>query len=227
MKIEIWSDIRCPFCYIGKRKFELALGRFPHKDNVEITWRSFQLDPGLKTQPGLHVYDYLARIKGLSRDETVRMHDHVRQVAREVNVEFNFEKAVVANSFNGHRLIQLAKTRGLGDQAEEYLFKAHFTEGRNIDDTDDLRHIGMAIGLHAGEVEDLLTSDRYSNAVKEDEHLARSLGIRAVPFFILNGKLAVSGAQSPDLFLQALTKAWSEYSMTPPAEPASGDLRTR
>jgi protein disulfide-isomerase len=115
MKVDIWSDIRCPFCYIGKRKFEKALERFPHSDKVEVVWHSFQLDPELKTQPGVHVYDYLARVKGITRDQAVRMHQHVKQSAREVGLEFNFDSAIVANSFNGHRLIQLAKSKGLGE----------------------------------------------------------------------------------------------------------------
>lgn len=211
MKINIWSDIRCPFCYIGKRKLELALARFPHREEVEIVWRSFELDPHLVTQPGLHLYDYLARIKGLTRQEAVRMHDHVRRAAGDVNLEFNFEKAVVANSFKAHRLVQLAKTRGSGDLAEEHLFRAQFTEGKNIDDDGDLRHIGLAIGLAGLEIDDLLTSDRFSDEVKQDEQLAHSMGIRAVPFFILNDRLAVSGAQSPELFLQALNQGWEEH----------------
>ena len=112
MKINIWSDIRCPFCYIGKRKFELALEQFQHKDQVEVIWRSFQLDPGLKTQPETNVLDYLAKIKGITREQAGQMHEHVKEVAQEVGLTFNFEKSVLANSLNGHRLIQLAKANG-------------------------------------------------------------------------------------------------------------------
>lgn len=214
MKVDIWSDIRCPFCYIGKRKFEMALEKFPHKEDIEVVWHSFQLDPTLKTQPDLHTYDYLAEIKGKSREETVEMHDHVRGIASDVGLNFDFDKTVVANSFNGHRLIQLAKSRNLGSEAEEHLFRAHFTEGRNIDDRDTLFDIGVAIGLPADEVADVLDSDRFAEAVKADEMQARSIGIRGVPFFVLNGKFAVSGAQSPELFYQALQNAWQDRQKT-------------
>lgn len=214
MKINIWSDIRCPFCYIGKRKFEMALEKFQNKDEVEVIWHSFQLDPTLKTQPGLHAYDYLAEIKGKSREQTVEMHDHVKRVAKEVGLDFDFDRAVVANSFNGHRLIQLAKSKNLGSAAEEQLFKAHFTDGRNIDDRDTLLEIGVAIGIPANEVGDVLDSDRFSEEVKADERLARSIGIRSVPFFVLNDKFAVSGAQPPELFYQALQNAWEDMQKT-------------
>ncbi len=215
MQINIWSDVRCPFCYIGKHKFEMALAQFPHKDKVEIIWRSFQLDPSLKTQPGLHTYDYLADIKGLSKEQTARMHEQVEEIGRQVGIEFHFDKAVVANSFNAHRLIQMARAQGLANDAEEHLFRAHFTEGKNIDDQDTLVNIGEAIGLDRQEVAAMLASDLFADKVNDDETLARSLGIRGVPFFILNNKFAVSGAQDPQLFFQALHQAWSDYEKTP------------
>ncbi len=210
MKINIWSDVRCPFCYIGKRKFERALERFPHKEQVEVVWRSFQLDPGLKTDPDLHAYDYLAKVKGLHRDQVVQMHDHVKKAAADVGLEFDFDHAIVANSFNAHRLIQFAKEQGMGNEAEEKLFKAHFTEGKNIDDRQTLVELGSELGLDGRQIELMLDSDMYSKSVEEDEAMARSIGIRGVPFFIINDAVAVSGAQSPALFLQALEKAWEE-----------------
>src|SRR5690554_7744666 len=113
MKINIWSDIRCPFCYIGKRKFEAALDKFPDKDEVEVIWRSFQLDPNLKTRTDISTYDYFAEIKGKSKEEAIQMHQYVNEVAGQVGLRFDFDKAIVANSFNAHRLIQLARTKGL------------------------------------------------------------------------------------------------------------------
>jgi protein disulfide-isomerase len=214
MKINIWSDVRCPFCYIGKRKFERALERFPHKEQVEVVWRSFQLDPGLKTDPDLHAYDYLAKVKGLHRDQVIQMHDHVRKAAADVGLEFDFDHAVVANSFNAHRLIQFAKEQGMGSQAEERLFKAYFTEGKNIDDRQTLIQLGTELQLDPHELERMLDSDKYSDKVEEDEEMARSIGIRGVPFFIINDAVAVSGAQSPALFLQALEQAWEESRKT-------------
>lgn len=211
MKINIWSDVRCPFCYIGKRKFEKALERFADKDKVEVIWRSFQLDPNLETKTDVNAIDYISEIKGISQQQAEEMHSHVTRVAKEVGLDFDFEKAVVANSFNAHRLIQLAKTHGLGNEAEEQLFKAHFTEGKNIDDKETLVQTAMAIGLGQKEVEGVLASDAFAKEVSEDESQAHAIGVRGVPFFVFNDKYAVSGAQSPDAFLQALQQSWQAF----------------
>lgn len=211
MKINIWSDIRCPFCYIGKRKFEAALEKFPHKNEVEVIWRSFQLDPNLKTRTDISTYDYFAEIKGKSKEEAIQMHQYVNDIARQVGLRFDFENAIVANSFNAHRLIQFARTKDLGDEAEELLFKAHFTEGKNIDDNAVLLEIGVALGLGEEAVKEVLESDAYAKEVQEDELRARAIGVRGVPFFVFNDKVAVSGAQSPETFLETLNKAWVEY----------------
>lgn len=211
MKINIWSDVRCPFCYIGKKKFEKALEAFADKDKVEVIWRSFQLDPNLETKAGVNAVDHIAEIKGISKAQAEEMHSHVTRVAKEVGLDFDFEKAVVANSFNAHRLIQLAKTRGLGNEAEEQLFKAHFTEGKNIDDKETLVQTAMAIGLGQKEVEGVLASDAFAKEVSEDESQAHAIGVRGVPFFVFNDKYAVSGAQSPDAFLQALQQSWQAF----------------
>ena len=211
MKVDIWSDIRCPFCYIGKRKFERAMEQFAHKEHVEIVWHSFQLDPALKTNPGINTYDYLAKIKGMTHPESVQMHAHVTNVAREAGLSFHFDKTVVANSYNGHRLIQLAKSQGLADAAEEELFKAHFTDGKNIDDTEILLQIGVTVGLAEDQVRRVLASSEFADEVRQDELMARSIGIRGVPFFIFNDKSAVSGAQSSGVFLQALEKSWPQH----------------
>lgn len=211
MNVNIWSDVRCPFCYIGKRKFEMALEKFPHKDKVKVTWQSFELDPNLETKTDVNAIDYISEIKGISHEQAEGMHKHVTQVAKEIGLDFDFEKSIVANSFNAHRLIQLAKTHGLANQAEEELFKAHFIEGKNIDDNETLTQIGVAIGLNENEVKEMLASDSFSSEVKQDEMQAQSIGINGVPFFILNNKYAVSGAQSPDTFLEVLEQTWKEF----------------
>ena len=211
MKVDIWSDVRCPFCYIGKKKFEAALERFSQKDKVKVNWRSFELDPSIETNPGVNAIDHLAAIKGISRAQAEGMHQHVTGVAKEIGLDFNFEKSVVANSFNAHRLIQLAQSKGLAEKAEEELFKAHFMEGKNIDDKDILAQIGKTIGINENEVKEMLISDTFSGEVKQDEIQARSLGINGVPFFVLGDKYGVSGAQSTDVFLQALSQAWKEF----------------
>lgn len=214
MKINIWSDVRCPFCYIGKRKFERALAGFEHRDMVEVVWHSFQLDPNMKTQAGVHAIDHLAKVKGIPYEQAVGMHERVIDIGEEVDIHFAFDRVVVANSFNAHRLIQLAKTRGVADAAEEALFKAHFTEGKNIDDHETLIDIGKAISISEDDVRAMLGSEVYAAEVRNDEDLARSIGIRGVPFFILNDKYAISGAQAPETFLQALDKAWKESQST-------------
>lgn len=210
MNIDIWSDVRCPFCYIGKKKFEIALEKFPHKDAVKVTWKSFQLDPNLKTQPGISPKEHFATQKGISIQQVEDMYQQVINAAEDVNLTFNLDKSVVANSFNAHRLIQLAKTKNLGNEIEEKLFKAQFTEGKNIDDKDTLLEIGISIGLDEKEVKEVLASDTFSKEVQKDEADARSIGVGGVPFFVLDNKYAVSGAQSPETFLSALTQVWEE-----------------
>jgi predicted DsbA family dithiol-disulfide isomerase len=189
----------------------MALEKFPHKDKVEVTWRSFELDPNLKTKIDLNAIDHLADAKGISHEQAEGMHKNVKQIAKEVGLNLDFERAVVANSFNAHRLIQLAKTKGLDNEAEEQLFKAHFIEGKNIDDNETLVQIGVATGLEEKEIREVLASDAFAKEVQEDEMQAQSIVIRGVPFFVLNDKYAVSGAQSPDTFLEALQQTWKEF----------------
>ena len=210
MKVDIWSDVRCPFCYIGKRKFEIALEQFSHKDAVEIEWHSFELDPDAETKPTINSYDYLAEKKGKTREWAVEMHDHITQVAAEVGLGFNFDKAVVANSFNAHRLIQLAKFNGLDNEVEEQLFIAHFINGQNIDDHAVLIQTGMSAGLEKMAIEEMLNSYEFSNEVRADEQIAQQIGITGVPFFVFDQKLAVSGAQAPETFLGAMEQAWAQ-----------------
>jgi predicted DsbA family dithiol-disulfide isomerase len=211
MKINIWSDVRCPFCYIGKRKFEMALERFQHKNDVEVEWQSFELDPNLVTKRDVTAVDHISEIKGISKAKAKEMHQYVTHVAKGVGLDFNLENSVVANSFNAHRLIQFAKSKELGNEAEEALFKAHFIEGKNIDDNEALVETGVSIGLDENETREMLASDAFAKEVKQDEMQAQNFGIRGVPFFVLNDKYAVSGAQSPETFLQAMEQTWKEF----------------
>lgn len=208
LKVEIWSDIRCPFCYLGKRRFEIALGQFQHKNNVEIEWHSFQLDPYLVTQPDINVYDHLAEVKGISREQSIQAHQQIVMQGRELGLEYNFEKAIVANSFNAHRLAHIAKNYQLQNEVEERLFKAYFTNGENISDIETLIWIGKEVGLPADVLNLALNSNEYIDNVLMDQSYARELGINAVPFFLFNERLSVRGAQQPDMFLRALLKAW-------------------
>jgi len=210
MKVDIWSDVRCPFCYIGKRKFEMALDQFEHKDKVEIEWHSFELDPNAETLLDKSPYDYLAERYGKSREWAIGTHQQVAQTASEVGLTFNFDNAVMANSFDAHRLIQMAKVNGLSDKVEENLFKAHFTDGKNIADHQVLIDIAKDSGLNALETEVMLKSNDFTDEVRYDEKTAQNIGISGVPFFVINHKLGISGAQSPDTFLGALIKAEEE-----------------
>lgn len=216
MKVDIWSDVRCPFCYIGKRKFENALSQFEHKDQVEVEWHSFELDPNIKTDTSTDINTYLAKIKGQPLEWAQQMNQHVTGIAREVGIEFNIDKSVIANSFNAHRLIQLANSKGLGATAEEALFKAHFTDGKNIDDLDTLVSLATEIGLDAQEATTVLSGDAFTQKVREDEAIAQNIGINGVPFFVLNNKYGVSGAQAPETFLDALNKAWEAHRQEQP-----------
>lgn len=210
MKIEIWSDIMCPFCYIGKRKFEAALNRFENKGQVEIEWKSFQLNPEMQTEPDKSINEYLSEIKGWSLDQAKAMNATVTELARAVGLNYDFDKAVVANSFDAHRLIQLAKTKGKGDVAEERLFKAYFTEGKNIAEHETLIQLGSEIGLEAEEVRTILNTNQFSTEVNRDVQEAQQLGVRGVPFFVIDRKYGISGAQDSETFLQALQKAADE-----------------
>lgn len=213
MEVKIWSDVRCPFCYIGKRKFEAALADFEHKDQVKITWKSFELDPNIETKEDVNIYDYFAESKGMPREQAVEMFNNVTQIAAEVGLDFKLEQSVLANSFKAHRLIQLAKTRGLGDQMEEVLFNIHFTAGKNIDNESVLIEAGVAAGLDKEVVESLFSSTDFDSDVRIDQLEAQQIGIRGVPFFVFDDKYAVSGAQPPELFLQTLEKAWAESTL--------------
>lgn len=218
MKVQIWSDIMCPFCYIGKRKLEKALGEFKNAAQIEIEWKSYQLNPDMKYMPGVSAYDYLAKIKGQTREWSVKMHEYVVEMAKGEGLQYDFDKAVMANSFNAHRLIQLAKQKGLGDAAEERLFKAYFMEGINMEDNASLIKIGKEIGLDETEVKSMLESEAFKAEVRKDIEEANKVGVTGVPFFVFNNKYAVSGAQDSKVFLDVLNKSFDEYQKQHPGK---------
>ncbi len=211
MKIEIWSDVVCPFCYIGKRKFELGLEQFSHKDSVEVVWKSFQLNPDLKTDTTISIYQSLADQKGWTLEYTRNTTKHVTDMASEVGLHYDFDKTIVANTFNAHRLIHLAKTKGKQSEAEELLFKSYFIDGKNIDDDSILEAVGVEIGIDSAETAQMLSGDLFKNEVEQDIYEAQQVGVRGVPFFVLDHKYALSGAQQPEAFLSALNQAWDEF----------------
>lgn len=210
MKVEIWSDIMCPFCYIGKRRFEAALEKFEQKEKVEIVWRSFQLDPQLEPVPGMSIHQYLAQRKGVSDEEGKRMNDYMGQMASEIGLEYNFEQMVVNNTMDAHRLLHLASIYGVQNQAKELLFGAYYTDGKDVGNGDVLSEIGQSLGLNPQEVREMLASDRFKESVRQDQQEAQQLGANGVPFFVMNQKYAVSGAQPTELFAEVLEKIWEE-----------------
>ncbi|OYU56551.1 MAG: disulfide bond formation protein DsbA [Chitinophagaceae bacterium BSSC1] len=210
MKIEIWSDVVCPFCYIGKRKFEKALEGFDQKEQVEIEWKSFQLDSEMAPAKGISVHQYLADRKGVSLEKGKEMNDYMTNMAKEVGLEYDFEKAVISNTLNAHRLLHFAKTKGLQQEAKERLFASYYTMGRDLGDLDTLVMIAQEIGLDPAAVRTMLESDEFINDVKMDQYHASQIGVQGVPFFVFNNKYAVSGAQPSSVFSEVLEKVWQE-----------------
>ncbi len=211
MTVEIWSDVICPFCYIGKRKFETALAQLPNHDQIEIVWRSFQLQPDTQTDPSRNAVQNLAEKKGWTLDVTRRVIADVTDRARVVGLTFDYNRTVVANTFDAHRLAHYAASAGKGDDVQERLFKAYFVDGQNIADQTQLTTLAVDAGLPASEVRDVLSGDRFAADVHRDIDQASRFGINAVPFFVFNHKYAVSGAQDSAIFVQALQQSLAEW----------------
>lgn len=209
IKVEIWSDVMCPFCYIGKRNFEKALETFPQKERVEIEWKSFQLDPTIPHDLDYEgdIYQYLAEKKGWSYEQSVQMHQRVVDMAKSVGLNYNFEKAKPANSLKAHLVIQLAKSKGLGDEMEEALFKAYFTEGRDFGNTQELIDLGQSVGLDEKDILSALKSEALVNKVTAEIQEGQQLGLSGVPFFVVDRKFGVAGAQPAEAFTEVLEKA--------------------
>ena len=222
MKIEIWSDVVCPFCYIGKRKLEKAIEKFPFKDKVEIEWKSFQLNPDQETNPNTSTLEHLAQSKGWSMEQTREITSNVVNMAAAQGLEFDFDKAVVANTKNAHRLIHLAKEAGKGDAMKERLLSAYFSEGKNVDDFSTLLDLGKEVGLEEEKIKVMLESNQYEDAVEQDIYESRQLGVRGVPFFVLDRKFGISGAQPDEVFDQTLEKAWLEFAKNNPILDMAG-----
>lgn len=211
MKIEIWSDIACPWCYIGRRRFEKALAQFEHRDVVEVVWRSFQLDPSApKAFPG-SANDMLVEMKGISREQAEQMHDHVTALAAQEGLAYHFDHVRPANSFDAHRLLHYALERGKQSEMKERIQKAYFTDGLVISDVDTLVKLAAEVGLEADDTRRVLSDPAaYADNVKADIRKAQMYGINGVPFFVLDERYGVSGAQPSETFIQALQRAWED-----------------
>jgi predicted DsbA family dithiol-disulfide isomerase len=214
MRVEIWSDAVCPWCYVGKRNFETALAGFEHRDDVEVTWRSFELDPSAPTEREGDYATHLARKYGMSRDQAQNMMGSMAEKGASVGLVLDFEKARPGNTFDAHRLLHFAAEKGVQGPLKERLLRATFSEGEPIGDRAALVQVAEEVGLAADEAAAVLDGDAYAADVRADEELALDLGISAVPFFVIDRTFGIPGAQPPDVILRALQRAW-EKAATP------------
>jgi len=215
MKVDIWSDFVCPFCYIGKRRFEEALEKFPHKDNVETEYKSYELDPSAVKHPGKNFHELLANKFGMSVEKAKATNDDIRRQAAEVGLVYNFDTMQHTNTFDAHRLAKYAAQQGKGNIVTELLLKAYFTDSKHIGEHVTLIALAEEAGLDTNEVSAMLQENDYITHVRADEKQARQIGVQGVPFFVFNEKYAVSGAQPPETFSEVLEKVWQEESKKP------------
>jgi predicted DsbA family dithiol-disulfide isomerase len=210
MKVEIWSDIACPWCYVGKRRFEQALGRFEHRDDVEVVWRSFELDPDAPRSVGMPQDELLAKKYGMPIERAREMNARMTSEAAKEGHDFHVDRVQVGNTFDAHRLVHLAAESGKAEAMKERLMRAYFTEGESVGDPATLERLAAEVGLDETSVRDVLGGDRFAADVRADESRARSFGISGVPFFAIDERYGVSGAQPPDVLLEALRQAHTE-----------------
>lgn len=206
----------CPFCYIGKRKFETALAAFPQREKVAVEWKSYQLAPDMVTQPDKNIHQLLAEHKGMSLQAAQEMNDRVSEMASSVGLDYQLDRSVVANSFQAHQFAHFTKQHGRQEEAEEALFRAYFTDGENIDDRDTLLRLGASIGLDTEQLAESLDKQVFADEVKQDIDEARKIGVRGVPFFLFNRAYGISGAQDTEAFLQTLEKSYAEWAQENP-----------
>jgi predicted DsbA family dithiol-disulfide isomerase len=207
--VEIWSDIACPWCYIGKRRFEAALARFEHGEDVRVTWRSFELDPSV---PSEHPGDRAVRLAekyGMTVERAREMQQAMTTTAAEEGLDFRFDISRSGKTFDAHRIVHLAADRGLQDAMKERLLRAYFTEGRLMSDPETLVELAVEVGLAEDEAREALAGDRYVEQVRDEERTAHELGISAVPTFVIDRELGVSGAHPPEVLLRLLEQGWA------------------
>lgn len=216
VKVEIWSDVVCPWCYIGKRRFESALRDFEHSEDVEVEWKSFELDPTTQSvttradgPSDAHARKLAAKF-GQPVEQVQEMIAHVDAMATAEGLDFHQDVSVPANTVKAHQLIHLAGERGVQDAVKERLMRAHFTEGEPVGDDETLVRLVSEAGLDADEARAVLAEGRYVDAVHEDVAEAQALGARGVPFFVIDRKYGIAGAQPAEQFLQVLQRAWQE-----------------
>jgi predicted DsbA family dithiol-disulfide isomerase len=224
VKVEIWSDVVCPWCYVGKRRFEQALARFAHRDDVSVVYRSFELDPDAPaSRPGTYG-EHLARKYGMTVERAAQLHAQMTETAAADGLELRFDRLRAGNTFDAHRLLHLARDRGVQGELKERLLAATFTDGEPIAEHDTLVRLATDVGLDETEVRAVLTSTRYADDVRADEQQARAYGITGVPFFVVDARYGVSGAQPADVLLEVLETAYRESTpLTVVTGPGTGE----
>src|SRR5580658_4730525 len=212
MKVDIFSDVVCPWCAVGKRRFEAALQRFEHADEIDVVWRAYELDPRAPIRRDGDYADRLARKYGMTREQAVEANERLTAVAAAEGLDFHFERAQPGNTFDAHRLLHYAREAGPGlqDALKERLFVAYFTEGAAVGDRPTLLRLAGEVGLDPEESAAVLAGDRYADEVRADESEAQELGVSGVPFFVVDGKFGIPGAQDADSILSVLQQAWAK-----------------
>lgn len=208
MLVEIWSDVVCPWCYVGKRNLEAALAGFDHADRVTVEWRSFELDPTTPARVELSMDEVLERKYGMTREEASAANRQMTELADKVGLEYHLDRVQIGNTFDAHRLIHLASHEGKAGEMKERLLRAYFTEGRAVSDRSTLGELASEVGLDPGRVADVLDGDEYAADVRADEARAQELGSTGVPYFVFDERLGLPGAQPPDVLLRLLNRAW-------------------
>ncbi|MGH7438669.1 MAG: DsbA family oxidoreductase [Polyangiaceae bacterium] len=209
MQIDVWSDVVCPWCWLGNARLENALAGFSHGEQVDVVFHSFELDPGEPVDRDIPTDQLLATKFGVGPAQIDAMHDRLRALGRAEGIDYQFQKARTSNTFEAHQILHLAAARGKQPQMVARLFRANFSEGVRVGDRIELVRLGAEVGLEAGEIEEALAERRYEQAVRDDEAEARAHGISGVPFFVADGRLAASGAQSTEVLRALIEKAWS------------------
>jgi predicted DsbA family dithiol-disulfide isomerase len=221
MQLEIWSDIACPWCYVGKRRLEAALARFEHRDEVVVTWRSFELDPAAPAERHGDRAERLAEKYGMTIEQARAKERQLTDVAAADGLDFRFDLARSGNTFDAHRVVHLALEYGRQDATKERLLRAYFSEGELMGDHATLARLAAEVGLPEAEVRDTLAGDRYAESVREDETTARQLGISAVPTFVIDRALGASGAHPPEDLLDLLRRGWAAQAASSPLTPST------
>ncbi|WP_369135050.1 DsbA family oxidoreductase [Modestobacter sp. I12A-02662] len=220
VQVEVWSDVVCPWCYIGKRRLETALDRFPHADQVEVVWRSFQLDPSIPEGHTEETLPALAAKYGASVEQMRGTMARVQELAAAEGLDYDLAAGVSGNTLLAHELVHLAASHGLGGAMEERLLHAHFEERRSVFDVESLVPLAVEVGLDEAEVRAALADRRFLPAVREDVGTARMLGATGVPFFVVDRTYGAAGAQPADVLLRLLERAWAERGPVQGAAPS-------